>query len=96
MKTRDIRSYFMKEDAAKIVKENDTSSLEEPISAPDKNGNERMKMMRGKMTRCRKRQELLEKRKQKFLNRQRVSKTYKGKRIIEAKDVIHQEGNHSG
>ena len=50
-----------------------------------------MKMMRGKMTRCRKRQELLEKRKQKILNRQRVSKTYKGKRIIEAKDVIRQE-----
>ena len=38
----------------------ETSNKEEPIVEPDNNGNERMNMMRGKMMKSRKRQELLE------------------------------------
>jgi hypothetical protein len=93
LKKGDIRSYFKKKDAIKVVEveETETSNEEEPITAPDNNGNQRMAMMRGKMTKCRKRQEVLEKRKQRLLKRHAASKSHMGKRVIQAKDVTNTD-----
>ena len=44
----------------------------------DNNGNKRINMMRGKMIKSRKRQELLEKRKQRLLNRQKRAQMFRG------------------
>ena len=64
-------------------------------SQPDKNGNDRMCMMRDKMTTCRKKKELHERRKRKLLNRKKRSKTYRGEKVLEATDAetgaVHDE-----
>ena len=69
----------------------ETSNKEEPIMEPDNNGNERMNMMRGKMMKSRKRQELLEKREQRLMNRQKIAKMFNGRRVLEARDTIRKE-----
>ena len=63
-KRGNIRSYLMEGRATETTQEQEleTSNKEEPILEPDNNGNERMNMMRGKMLKSRKRQELLMKR----------------------------------
>ena len=48
-------------------------------------------MMRGKMLKSRKRQELLKKREHRLLKRRNRSKMFNGKRLLEAKDKIRQE-----
>jgi hypothetical protein len=56
----DIRAFFKRAGRTEIM-EAEPVYLEEPITTPDNNGNQRITMTRGKMEKCRKRQEFLEK-----------------------------------
>jgi hypothetical protein len=53
----------------------------------DRNGNDRMKMMREKLTTCRKKKEFHERRKRKLADRKKRSRTYRGEKVVDAKDV---------
>ena len=47
-------------------------------------------MMRGKMEKCRKRQEVLEKRQKRLMKRKMASKSHIGEQIIDAKDISNK------
>ena len=90
IKDGDIRNYMTKKNTQKSREDKNVPEgrKEECL---EKNGNDRMHMMRGKMTSCRKRKEFHERRKRKLLNRKRMSKSYNGEKLIDARDVTREE-----
>ena len=86
----DIRAFFKRAGRSEITEvepETENDYLEEPIIAPDNNGNQRMTMMRGKMEKCRKRKAVLEKRQKRLMKRKMTSKSHMGEKSIDAKDI---------